>query len=133
MERDKTRVAVSTYINTIGTELLQASFNRFNDIGSAVVTVVGGVLDLGGQSKSSVLPVGSSSVCFLCASDVDACSVYFVVSSALKDVERLAKGLLVKDAGSLGLIWAKGHEAQDDAITDLIGDKRHYEWITVLA
>lgn len=83
------------------------------------------VLDLGGQSQSSLLPLGLSRKRLLLISHIDTSRVYLIIASCLEKIKRLVEGIQVGDSGAIVLVRSKGHQTQDDAWFYVLNNKRH--------
>lgn len=87
-----------TYIDAVGSQLLETGLDRLNGLLSGIVAMFLGILDLCGQSEAPLLPTNLTSPGLLLAADIDTCCVYLAVSSSLEDIKGLGKCFRVTDA-----------------------------------
>lgn len=110
-------------VDAVGVEFLEAGLDRRQHLVGLVLLGLVGVDDLGGERQAAVLPAGVACPSLLGAADVDARRVDLVVAAGLEHVESLFEVVDTGDAGAGGLVGAKGHEAEDDAVPGGLGDE----------
>lgn len=114
-------------IDAIRAQLRQARLDRLDDLVARVLARFAGIVDLGGESEATFLPLGFPCEGFLLAADVDAGRVDLVVPAGLEQVETPDVLGVVRNACSRGLVGPKGHQAQDHPARSGLRDKRHVE------
>ena len=114
-------------IHRVRPELLEADVDRLEHLVVHVLARLAGIDNLGGQRQAAVAPAGLARERLLLAADVDARRVDLVVAGRLERVEHLVVLRDVGHARARGLVWAKGHEAEDHPRLGVLGDEgRHF-------
>lgn len=103
----------STYINFVGSQLLQALVDGCDNLVCCVVAVISRINDLGRQSEAILLPACLACEAFLGPLAIHSRRINLIVSASLQKIQCLLEGVQVGDSATGGRSLVKGHETKN--------------------